>query len=658
MNKTASCHANEHAESLCTELALFKKYFFISLSLTIPILYLHMTQKLASLQALLSLGVILFSGLYIFKEATKSIVNFNLNMFSLIALGLTAAFLYSILAPFLGQYYHYYETIGVIVTLTNLGQYLEKKASAKTTSAIDSLVKLKPNFAWKVVQNIEIKVAVKTLQIGDIIRIKPGENISADGTITEGTTYVDESILTGESKPKKRELNDSVKAGTLNGNSSFLMRVDKKPEDFLLSQIVDMVKNASNSKPQLQNIVDSFSVYFIPIVLIIAFLTFIFWGFLTFSPSLALGVLNAASVLIVACPCSIGLATPLAITVAIGKGAKDGILIKNAQALQRMSEVNQLVVDKTGTLTEGTFQISHIELCGNLAEEEFIQLVASLEQASSHPIAVAIGAFAKSKKIMPLTVTTQEHYENLGIFGIIKGHTVGIGNFKLMNKLEVKVDHIIEKARSLQAEGDTVLFVTVDESCQGLIVIKDKIKDTTQEAITILHSEGLKIQMLTGDNRTTALKIAQELNIDEVEWDVLPQEKATIIKELQNKNLVVAMAGDGINDAIALKQADVGIAMGKGLEIAIKSASIVLINGDLRGIAKLRNLSSITMKKIGQNLKLSIIYNLIAIPIAAGLLYPFYGIFLSPMLASALMVLSSLSVVWNSLSIKIYQTKN
>jgi Cu+-exporting ATPase len=643
------------AEDLQDEAYEYKKIrirFLVSLLLTLIVMFLHTKESAPWIQAGITFFIAAFLGDFIFVRATKSFINFDLNMFSLIALGITAAFVYSIISILIDYGQVYFESAAVITTFVILGQLLELNARKKTGSAIKELIKLKPEKAWRVFEGQEQQIPIEDLKIGDTLRVKPGEKIPADGYVTLGQTFIDESMITGESLAKEKNTNDKVTAGTINGNGSIIMIVEKLGKDTFLSKIIELVKEAQSSKTEIQSVADTFSSYLIPIVLLISLLTFAFWGFIIPNSTISNGVLNGIAVLIIACPCALGLATPMSIMVALGVGAKNGILIKNAKALEMMASSNIVVVDKTGTLSEGKTAVTKVISFTQHSTNELLQLVASVEIPSEHPLAKAIVNKAKELNLPLLENRDFQSFTGQGVLGSTKGKVVAIGNFKFMQRFEINLDPIIDQARQLQQEGQTVLFIAINEQISGLIAISDIIRPTTKEAIDLLHKDHLKIVMLTGDNKTASEYVAKKLNIDEVQWDVLPQDKSRIIRELQKDHKIVAMTGDGINDAPALATANIGIAMGSGTDVAIQSASITLLKGDLRGIAKLRTLSRATLKNIKQNLKFAFIYNMVGVPIAAGVLHPFFGIFLSPEIASAAMALSSVSVIWNALRLK------
>jgi Cu+-exporting ATPase len=648
------CCADKHHKkiSMARSLNTMKSRFWIALVLTIPVIYLNMLEISPQWQAFFCTLLLIIPGSFIFKNAFGALIQKNLNMFTLISLGIGAAYVYSMVSLITNTGQYYFESAAVILTLVILGQYLESKALAKTTSSITELIKLSPQKAHLVKDNEEHLIDINQIKIKDILRVKPGEKIAADGVIIEGTSYVDESIITGESNPKQKGVEDKVIGGTLNGNGSFLMQVLFIGKDSMLGQMIDLVKEATKSTTQIQSLADRFSNYFTPIVLLIALASFVFWSFLSFNAELNIGVKTFVSVLIIACPCAIGLASPLSITVAIGMAAKVGLLIKNARSLELMNEANVLVVDKTGTLTHGHLEVTDIYTKPEISKEEIIQLVASIEQSSEHPIAMAI---VKKAKDMGLTIEKNEDFQNfpgVGVLGASKGHLVAIGNLTFMQRLQIVVEPIIEKAKELQKEGNTALFVAIDQKVKALIVVEDKIKSSTPGAIELLHKDHIKIVMATGDNKTASTFVANKLGIDEVIWGVLPKEKVNIINDLKKHNQIVAMAGDGVNDAAALATADIGIAMGHGSESAIQSAHVTIVEGDLKAIAKLKILSRETIRNIKQNLFFAFIYNIIGIPIAAGILYPWTGEFLNPVIASIAMALSSLSVIGNALRLK------
>lgn len=670
---------NASAEEENVELKKMTIRFWIALFLTLPIFILTTVEmfradKLESfisfrsyawIQVALATVVVFGCGFPFFQKGIKSLKTLKLNMFTLIMLGVSAAYFYSLAAvmfpsifppSFRGEKNHldlYFEAAAVITVLVLLGQVLELKARAKTSRAIKELLNLTPKMATLVLDTGEEKsVALDSVKKGDKLRVRPGEKIPVDGVIMEGNSVIDESMITGESIPLEKSKGDRVTGATLNGSGSFVMRAEKVGSETLLARIIHMVTEAQNSRAPIQKLADKFSGYFVPAVVLIAAVTFLVWGFLIPSPSIEYGIIAAVSVLIIACPCALGLATPMSIMVGVGKGAQAGILIKNAEALEIMAKVNAVIVDKTGTLTEGKIHLNQLFTLEEHREDYFLQLIASLESLSEHPLSVAIIVKAKEKGLPILKVEDFQSHTGKGIIGKIDGQTVAVGNQKLMVDLGVPLDLFMEKAEEFREKGQTVLYTAINGKGAGLVAASDAIKDSTPEAISLLHQENMRIVMLTGDNQTTAQAIGKALGIDELHADVLPQDKYKIVKQIQSQGHTVAMAGDGINDAPALAQADVGIAMGTGTDVAMESAGVTLIKGDLRGIARARKLSMATVRNIRQNLLFAFIYNILGVPIAAGVLYPFFGLLLSPVIASAAMAFSSVSVVWNALRLR------
>lgn len=654
------------------ELKNMTKRFWIALVLTIPIVILTLFEMrlvssvisykaYAIIQILLATPVVLWAGFPFFQRGWRSIVTLNLNMFTLIALGIGASYIYSLVAvlfPFIfppsfrsqeGQVALYFEAATVITVLVLLGQVLELRARAKTSNAIRNLLNLAPKTATLILENGQEKfVPIEEIKKGDKLRVRPGEKIPVDGIIIEGQSVIDESMITGESISIEKTKGDVVTGATLNGTGSFIMQAEKVGDDTMLSRIVKMVSEAQSSRAPIQKLVDTISSYFVPIVLLISVISFFIWGFFGPPPSFAYGLVNAVAVLIIACPCALGLATPVSIMVGVGKGALAGVLIKNAEALETLAKVDTVVVDKTGTLTEGKIRLNKIvSLDGN--EDALLRLSASLESLSEHPLSLAVVSNAKEKGLTLSQVQDFQSFTGKGISGKVDGKTIAIGNQRLMEEHKVSLDFLVEKAEKLRNEGQTVLYISSDGKLLGILAASDVIKNTTSEAIKQLHDEKIRIVMLTGDHRITAKAIGKTLGIDEIEAEVLPEDKGKLIKKLQEQGHIVAMAGDGINDAPALAQANVGIAMGTGTDVAIESAGITLVKGDLRGIVRARHLSIATVHNIRQNLFFAFIYNLLGIPIAAGILYPFFGLLLSPIIASAAMAFSSVSVVWNAL---------
>lgn len=616
-------------------------------------------------ELILSTPVVFWSGWPFFVKGWTSIKTRHLNMFTLIALGVGVAWTYSVVAVLLPELFPasvrnemgivpvYFEAAAVITALVLLGQVLEIRARSQTNAAIKLLLGLAPKTARIINDDgTEEDLSLDHVEIGHRLRIRPGEKIPVDGVVIEGSSSVDESMVTGEPVPINKRTDDKLIGATVNGTGSLVMEAQRVGSDTLLSQIVHMVAEAQRSRAPIQKMVDIVSGYFVPIVVVIAIITLIVWGLFGPEPRLAHAVINAVAVLIIACPCALGLATPMSIMVGTGMGAMNGVLIKNAEALEVTEKIDTIVVDKTGTLTEGKPRLIDV-----LAEEGFdikliLELAASLERSSEHPLAAAIVAGAKEKNIQLSDVKEFQSITGKGVSGIVKGYHVALGNLRLLEQLNIADGSLKVKAEELRGEGKTVMFVAVNNIAAGIVSVADPIKDSTPNAIEALHKEGVKVVMLTGDNQTTANAVARKLNIDDVIAEVLPEQKVEVVKKLQSDSHIVAMAGDGINDAPALAQAHVGIAMGTGTDVAMESASVTLVKGDLRGIVKAIRLSRSTMRNIRQNLFFAFIYNALGVPIAAGVLYPVFGLLLSPMIAAAAMSFSSLSVVANALRLK------
>ena len=666
-----------------TELDDMTRRFWICTVLTIPLFIIAMgdmvgldinglmnrygisTQWLNIIQLILATPVVLWGAKPFFVRGWQSLKTMNLNMFTLIAIGTGAAYLFSIVATFFpdifppsfkdasGQVGVYFEAAAVITTLVLLGQVLELRARSQTSGAIRALLELAPPTARRVDEDgQEIEVSLEEVNTGDILRIRPGEKVPVDGLVIEGESRVDESMVTGEPMPVAKKSDDSVTGGTVNGTGSLLIKAVNVGDNTVLSKIVKMVSEAQRSQAPIQKQVDKVSSWFVPTVIITAVITFIVWAIFGPDPALAYALVNAIAVLIIACPCALGLATPMSIMVGTGKGAQNGVLIKNAEVLERMEKVDTIVVDKTGTLTEGKPKLTSIDVSSGWQPNKVLALVAAVEQSSEHPLAEAIVEAAKERNLTLSPVSNFESVTGEGVKAVVNNKLVAIGNDKLMKGLNSYDPQLSEQANKRRSEGETVMFVAIDNTPAGLISVSDPIKVSTKEAIDRLHNENLKVIMLTGDNAVTAQAVASQLNIDEVQADVSPEDKNRIVKELQQQGRIVAMAGDGINDAPALAQATVGIAMGTGTDVAIESAGITLVKGDLMGITKAHKLSQATMKNIRQNLFFAFVYNALGIPVAAGLLYPFFGLLLSPMIAAAAMSLSSVSVIFNSLRLR------
>jgi len=662
-----------------TELDYMSKRFWISSALAIPVLFSAMAaefwpQAMAKLidpnlrqwlEMIVATPVIVWGGWVFYERAVQSVITRNLNMFTLIGLGVSVAYAYSIVATVasgifpaaafnqVGVVPVYFEAAAVITALILLGQVLELRARSQTNAAIKLLLGMAPKTA-RIVRDdgTEEDIPMEHVKVGDILRVRPGEKIPVDGTVQDGVSNVDESMVTGEPIPVEKILGERLIGATINGTGSLLMRADKVGSDTLLSQIVQMVAEAQRSRAPIQKLVDTVAGYFVPVVVSVAILTFIIWSLWGPAPALAFAVINSVAVLIIACPCALGLATPMSIMVGTGKGAMMGVLFKNAEALEVLRKVDTLVVDKTGTLTEGKPKLVSIVAINGFQEDDILRLGASLERASEHPLAEAIVRGAVDKDVSLLPTDSFDSITGKGVTGEVEGRKVALGNLKLLESLSIDPVDLPQLAETGRAEGQTVMLVAIDGKAAGLIGVADPIKESTPEAIADLHKEGLQIVMLTGDSRTTALAVASKLNIDQVEAEVLPDQKAAIVKKLQAEGRIVAMAGDGINDAPALAQAQVGIAMGTGTDVAMESAGVTLVKGDLRGIVRARRLSGAVMRNIRQNLFFAFIYNSAGVPIAAGVLYPVFGLLLSPIIAAAAMSFSSLSVISNALRLR------
>jgi len=658
------------------ELRDMTRRFRVSAVLTLPLFALAMAEMipglshaargpaLAWLQLALATPVVLWGGAPFFARGWASLRT-RLNMFSLIALGTGAAYAYSVAAVLApgwfpasfrdahGQAPLYFEAAAVIVTLVLLGQVLELRARSRTGAAIRALLGLAPKTARRVrPDGSEEDVPLDAVHPGERLRVRPGEKVPVDGIVEEGHSSVDESMLTGEPIPVEKTAGAPVSGGTVNQTGSFVLRAERVGAETLLARIVQMVAEAQRSRAPIQRLADQAAAWFVPAVVVVAVLTFAIWALIGPEPRLAHALVNAVAVLIIACPCALGLATPMSIMVAAGRGATAGVLFRNAEAIERLRDVDTLVVDKTGTLTAGRPQLVTVEPIGSVGEAELLAAAAGLERGSEHPLAAAIVAGAEARGVRPAAADEFEAHTGKGVVGRVGGRPVALGNAALLEELGIDPGPLVARAEALRAEGQTVMFVALDGRAAGLVAVADPIKQTTPEAIAQLHRDGVRIAMLTGDNRTTAEAVARRLGLDEVEADVLPDQKAAVVKRLQRQGRVVAMAGDGVNDAPALAQADVGIAMGTGTDVAMESAGVTLVKGDLRGIARARTLSRATMRNIRQNLFFAFAYNALGVPIAAGLLYPFTGLLLSPMLAAAAMSLSSVSVIGNALRLR------
>ena len=636
------------------ELTDMTRRFWIGAGLSLPVFILGMLEIYPIVQLALATPVVLWAGWPLLQRGWASMVNRSPNMFTLIATGIGTAYLHSLIATlFFSGVPIYFEAAAVITTLVLLGQVLELRARSRTGLAIKALLGLAPKTARVVAKDgSERDVPLDQVHIGDVLRVRPGEKVPVDGTIMEGQSSVDESMISGEPIPVEKTPGDRVIGGTINGNGTFLMRAERVGRETLLAQIVAMVSQAQRSRAPIQRLADVVSAYFVPAVIAVAVVTFFVWLFIGPEPRFSHAILNAVAVLIIACPCALGLATPMSVMVGVGRGATAGVLIKNAEALEVMEKVDTLGVDKTGTLTEGKPALASITASAGFSESEILRLAASLERASEHPLASAIVGAAAARNHQLAPVREFRAVAGQGVVGSVDGRAVAFGNLKLLETLAVDASELRDKAEGLRRDGQTVMFLAIDKKLAGLVSVADPVKPSAVEAIQALHRDGLRIVMLTGDSWTTARAVAARLGIDDVKAEVLPQAKAEAIKQLQKEGRIVAMAGDGINDAPALAQAHVGIAMGSGTDIAMQSAGITLLSGDLRGILRARALSRVTMKNIRQNLFLAFIYNTMGIPIAAGVLYPFFGLLLSPMIASAAMTFSSVSVITNALRLR------
>jgi Cu+-exporting ATPase len=652
-----------------------KRRLWIALLLAIPVVALEMgghvfgwhplePQTSNWVQLAFATPVVFWAGWPFFERGWRSLVSRNFNMFTLIALGIGVAWLYSFVAtvwPALfppelrmhgGAVAVYFESAAVITVLVLVGQVLELGAHEKTSGALRALLDLAPKTARKVSAHGDEEVALDTVQAGDLLRVRPGEKIPVDGEVTEGRSNVDESLVTGEAMPVSKEKGAKVVAGTINQSGSFVMRAEKVGAETLLSQIVQMVAAAQRSRAPIQKLADRVSSWFVPLVIAVAVLAFIAWAIFGPEPRFTYGLVAAVTVLIIACPCALGLATPMSIMVGTGRGAEAGVLLRNAEALEILEQVTTIVVDKTGTLTEGKPRLVTIEPQPGVDDATLLRLTASLEHVSEHPLAAAILAGARERGVPLADVSEFRSVTGMGVTGTVDGRVVSIGNLRHMDALGIEAGALAARAEDLRRAGQTVMFVAIDRRAAGLVGVADPIKPTTQDAIAALHRERVTIVMLTGDNRTTAEAVGRAVGIDRVEADVLPDQKAAVIKRLQETGQRVAMAGDGINEAPALAQADVGIAMGTGTDIAMESAGITLVKGDLGGIVRARRLSRATMQNIRQNLFFAFVYNIVGVPIAAGALYPVFGVLLSPMIASAAMTFSSVSVIGNALRLR------
>jgi P-type Cu+ transporter len=666
-------------EAASPELRDMTRRFWISLAISVPLIFIAMansipgqplahavTPRLMSwIELILATPVVLWGGWPFFQRGWNSIVNRSLNMFTLIGMGIGVAYTYSSVAAIAPEIFPrsflgargtpevYFEVAAGITVLVLLGQVLELRARTRTNAAIRALLDLSPKMARRVNQDgSERDVPLDQVQVGDILRVRPGEKVPVDGALSEGASTIDESMITGEAIPVEKEPGSRLIGATVNGTGTFLMRAEKVGSETLLAQIVRLVSEAQRSRAPIQGLADKVSSYFVPAVIVSAALTFVGWAIWGPEPRLAYALVNAVAVLIIACPCALGLATPMAIVAGTGRGAAAGVLIKNAEALERIEKVDTLVVDKTGTLTEGKPRLVSVLPVPGQDESQLLQLAASLERGSEHPLGHAIVEGALERGIQPNNITDFQSSTGRGIKGRVDGHNIVVGNERLLSELAIGTAELRDRTMELRQQGQTVMFVIIDGRPAGLLGVADPIKSSTPEAIRALRQQGIRIVMITGDDHTTAAAVAKELGIDEFQAEVLPDHKSDVVKRLQAEGRVVAMAGDGINDAPALAQADVGIAMGTGTDVAIESGAVTLVKGDLRGIVRARRLGRATMKNIRQNLFFAFIYNSAGVPLAAGILYPFLGILLSPMIAAAAMSLSSVSVISNSLRLQ------
>ena len=653
------------------------KKLWIAVAFTLPIAMLEMLPENPLFEVMdikywnwtqfvFSIPVVFYSTWMFFERAWRSVKTMNLNMFTLIGIGAGVAWLFSVSALLFpdffpeqfkthaGTVHLYFEAATVILTLVLLGQVLEAKAHSQTNDAVKELMKLAPNTAIRIKDGKEEEIHIDEIEVGDHLKVKPGEKIPVDGIIIDGNSTIDESMITGEPVPVEKMNDDSVSSGTINGNGSFIMKAEKVGADTLLSQIVDMVNKASRSKAPIQNLADRISGYFVPVVIVISLITFGIWATFGPEPAYVYALINAIAVLIIACPCALGLATPMSVMVGVGKGAQNGVLIKNAEALERMNEMDTLIIDKTGTITEGKPSVeAMISVNDDFSEKQIIQYIASLNNESEHPLAGATVKYGKSKEAEFLKVSDFESITGKGVQGTINGKALKLGNRKILADAQISIsDDQKTQADTYQNSGKTVSWIAVDERVAGFVVISDAIKESSRKAIQQLQEQGIEVVMLTGDNPQTAKAVAEEMNLSSYKAECLPQDKLEEIERLQKEGKKVAMAGDGTNDAPALAQSDIGIAMGTGTDVAIESAMITLVKGDLHGIVKASNLSKEVLKNIKQNLFFALIYNSVGVPVAAGVLFPFFGILLSPMIAALAMSFSSVSVIANALRLK------
>ena len=663
------------------ELSYMTRRFWISTALSIPLLILGMAdlipfEKLHEfsktyfanyLELVFASPVVLWAGWPIFRRAWSSIVNKSLNMFSLIGLGTGVAYVYSAFATLVPQIFPpsfkgegghvptYFEPAAIIVTLVLLGQVLELRARSKAGNAIRALLGLSPKTARKIEGEKEVDVPLEQVMVGDSLRVRPGEKVPVDGVVVDGSSSVDESMITGEPVPVYKGSGDKVTGATVNGSGSLIIKAERVGNETVLAYIVKMVAQAQRTRAPIQRLADIVASYFVPVVLVVAVLTLVLWSFFGPEPAFAYGLVNAVAVLIIACPCALGLATPMSIMVSTGKGAHSGILIRNAETIERFQKINTLIVDKTGTLTLGKPKLTSALVAHgvNISEDELLALVASVEQGSEHPLSFALVEGAKERGIKLKVVSEFQSFAGSGVSGKINDKTVHVGNRALFEKNKLRITEELEnRAEALRKEGNTVVFVAVNGEITGLVGVEDPIKESALEFLRKLKADGVEVIMVTGDNTATAKAVAGKLGIDRVHAGVMPKDKSKIVKDLKAQGRTVGMAGDGVNDAPALAEADVGIAMGTGTDVAMESAGITLVKGDLRGIVRARKLSQATMTNIKQNLFFAFIYNFLGIPIAAGLLYPFFGLLLSPMIAAVAMSFSSVSVIGNALRLR------
>jgi heavy metal translocating P-type ATPase len=653
--------------------------FWIALALSIPVFIISMSDHFSFahsgssvlkkvfgwIEFILATPVVFWAGGEFFRRGWSSVRRWSPNMWTLISVGTGSAYIFSVFgllfpAVFPAQFKDingnvqlYFEAAAVILTLVLLGQTLELKAHSKTNSAIKDLLNLTPSIARRIRNGKEEEIPLEEVQVGDILRVKPGEKIPVDGIITYGTAVIDESMITGEPIPADKSKNDKLTGGTINGKTSFEMEAVKVGSDTLLSRIIEMVNEASRSRAPIQKLADVVSKYFVLIVIGAAMLTFMIWAIWGPEPAFVFAFVNAVSVLIIACPCALGLATPMSVMVGTGRGAKSGVLVKDASALEEMSKVNMLIIDKTGTITEGKPALKSYKSFGNLSNDEILRLAASIEKYSEHPVAEAIVKGANDKGIKLSEINNFEAVPGRGVRGVYQGKKIGLGNSRLMSDNKgILSEEQAKQAQEWQLTGQTVMFLIIENQAEGMVSVADTIKTTSAKAIKALQNMGVKVFMLTGDNEFTAKSVAEELNLDGYMADCLPEDKYKKVKELQEKDQIVAMAGDGINDTPALEQANVGIAMGTGTDIAMQSAEITLVKGDLNGIVRAKDLSRKVMRNIRQNLFFAFVYNALGVPIAAGILYPFFGLLLSPIIAAAAMSFSSVSVIGNALRLR------